>query len=57
MREFVLQRLELLTALGAPLDEDVAVEARLDLQREPRRTIEELLRLGLGEIREQQGLR
>src|SRR6202035_1946369 len=57
VRELHLERLELRTSFGATLDEDVAIEARLGLQRYACRTVEQGLRLLLCEVGEQRRLR
>jgi hypothetical protein len=52
--ELALQRFELAAPLCVALNEDVAVEARLDLQREARRPVEQPLRIIGGEIWERE---
>ena len=54
--ELDLQALELCATVGAPLDEDVLVESWFDLEREPRRAVQQLLGCRLGEVGEQQRL-
>ena len=56
MRELHLECLELGTPLGTPVDEDVTIEARLGLESETRRAVEESLRLIRGQVGEQRRL-
>jgi len=57
VRELQFERLELRASLGTTLDKDVAIEARLGLERNACRAVEQGLGLSLCEVGKQRSLR